>query len=906
MVVSQISQFNLHDLENAATLKLPELENFTYGILDDVVSAEESQLSTDIEHEQDIGKDNDDVWVSSSFGKFDAPHKNAGTWEQFYDKTFKEKQLYLSEASPEIWDAAWLHIESRSENDQGEQPAKQAEIYPRNFVVTGLFELALGFSSALFRFNGGKACTRANFISSSGLSTELTAGLIQDFGEIGQLFHSIHDFIREIYKEPASYPSTVAAAAVIEEVVESLKTCLLLMSTRPASILQLQETFRRPKLMLTRSSALIKRIKSSVRDVEVLEEVYSFVEGFESIDPWFRPVALLILQRIAKPYLQAMNGKLGLGPGQQSNSSIDIQLEWLFRVDLDDATKSQLLEHDLPSFLVHEQKELFINTTQDLEMLKVHDEENILVRNQSEFCNDGTLLEMVFGWDDIERIQSKAMAHEENVRKALVDGPLPYKTNTAVRRDECFQGTASSIAYTDGQTAEQFFRSYKFFDALPGDTGSGRRTELLRQVIEHALLSTDYDEKPSDFLPPLSMACAASFHPVLSAQSRLVNHACLKMLFHKYNLLHHLELQHQFQLLGCGIFSARLSQALFSSTLPSAERRKGHARSGVMGLRMGLRETWPPASAELRLALMGILSECYQTAFPGRPSYESDDLPGNLSFAIRNLSEPEIQACLDSKSLQALDFLRLQYRPSPPLDAIISEAALDKYDRIFRLQMRLCRVSFAATHFFRTHGRALKIKSGKAFVILTRFHVEARHFVHSLTLYIHSCISSLWTRFYRILKSLAHSLESRPEHVSEHDGLYQLKTLHEAMLDQLLFDLLLRNRQEKVMELLVDILGNILEFTQLSGLEEQKDETLVEEVMALFTAFREKTKLFIAVCKRLSEKGAYKVGKSRDLESMMFTHDWKVSESHFEGIESLVMMLDINGWYQKQTSLSLG
>ena len=75
----------------------------------------------------------------------------------------------------------------------------------------------------------------------------------------------------------------------------------------------------------------------------------------------------------------------------------------------------------------------------------------------------------------------------------------------------------------------------------------------------------------------------------------------------------HLGLQRSFHLLGDGVFVSRLTAALFDPEQASTERERGVMRSGTgMGLRLGSRGTWPPASSELRLALMGILGDCYQ------------------------------------------------------------------------------------------------------------------------------------------------------------------------------------------------------------------------------------------------------------------------------------------------------
>src|SRR6266700_2517773 len=106
-----------------------------------------------------------------------------------------------------------------------------------------------------------------------------------------------------------------------------------------------------------------------------------------------------------------------------------------------------------------------------------------------------------------------------------------------------------------------------------------------------------------------------TFKRLLNAQAHLVNATTLRLFLRSHQLRTHISLQRQYHLLGDGVFVSSLSSALFSPELETAERRKGTVRSGVhMGLKLGSRTAWPPASSELRLALMGVLSESYYSS----------------------------------------------------------------------------------------------------------------------------------------------------------------------------------------------------------------------------------------------------------------------------------------------------
>ena len=147
----------------------------------------------------------------------------------------------------------------------------------------------------------------------------------------------------------------------------------------------------------------------------------------------------------------------------------------------------------------------------------------------------------------------------------------------------------------------------KFNQPLKESLARDRLSSILNSYFDPN--SNKPQEKDSIFSPPISLIPLLSFNPIIAAQGRIVNGTCMRMFFNSHKLRDHLSLQRSFHLLGNGVFSSRLSHALFDPELESAERHRGVARSGgIMGLRLGGRDTWPPASSELRLALMGVLT----------------------------------------------------------------------------------------------------------------------------------------------------------------------------------------------------------------------------------------------------------------------------------------------------------
>ena len=126
---------------------------------------------------------------------------------------------------------------------------------------------------------------------------------------------------------------------------------------------------------------------------------------------------------------------------------------------------------------------------------------------------------------------------------------------------------------------------------------------------------------------------------------------------------------------------------------------------------------------------MGMLNDSYYYGV-GVGVVESfcPKLPGGISFVIRNISPDEFEQCMNPDSIEALDFLRLQYRPLSPIDAVISPSCLGKYDLIFKLLLRGTRMLFVVNQLSRdsTGWTANRHRTNN---VVKRFTWEAHHFV---------------------------------------------------------------------------------------------------------------------------------------------------------------------------------
>jgi len=290
---------------------------------------------------------------------------------------------------------------------------------------------------------------------------------------------------------------------------------------------------------------------------------------------------------------------------------------------------------------------------------------------------------------------------------------------------------------------------------------------------------------------------------------------------------------------------------------------------------------------------MGLLSESYHSSELYRSSKdhkmeqhshkarEPTELPGNLSFAIRTLSAADAEKCMDPNSLNALDFLRLQYHPPSPLHAVITAASLEKYDTIFKFLLRLTRMLFVISHL----PRDLTTPQAR------KFRLEAHHFVTSCAAYFFDTgVGETWDAFEAYLDDVERRLELEDDvgdlgkRVGE--GVESLREAHEACLDQILFTLLLRKRQQPVMAVLEEIFDLVLLFSQ------QCVRGGLEEVAVLYERFSSKAAVFLNVCRGLVGKKGY--GKRKVSAYGSVRQDAAGGENL---IERLLLRLEMSGYY---------
>lgn len=675
-------------------------------------------------------------------------------------------------------------------------------------------------------------------------------------------------------------------------------------------MLQLQSIFYRPGLILKCLSEIIAKVHGSQCDEELLSKLYSYIEEFEHTDAWLRPILFEILARASRPWLESVESWIGLNESLDFNNHtqnikfVDTQKEW----QKDEEGKAireveyKFIPSIMPCFITEDDAQFIFETGRGLRLLRAHEPNHPLTTLHLDTSQRSFSLEWRFSWQDVERIERQAQQYKSGLLDAIKSfhtgglSQLPSVFDTPFSKR--MTGRISTVS--EEMVHLQITESITKIEAPILNVMFGAKDNLSLRVLNCSSASYGITDIESEsFSPPLSVLPMLSFSPLLAAQAALVNQACLGLLFKKHNLQMHLTLHHRFSLFGDGVFATRLSHALFDPDLGSAERRKGHSRSGISGLRLGYRDSWPPASSELRLVLMGILNESFHQGEHTRVAASfRTELPGGLSFAIRDMAEGELERCMDPDSIEALDFLRLQYRPPSPLDAVITPSCLAKYDILFRTLLRGTRMLFVVNHLLR--GSAYrKADRSSTIVTLRRFPIEANHFVSTICSYFFDGVRSNWLVFSQKLNAIERRLDNYD--AAETNGLHHLQGFHEQVLDRMMFALLLRQRQAQMMTLLEEIFSSILVFARyLRAGNAARTSEVDAKIEDVYMMFRKKVRVFVSVCRGLSERrGPGGLNRSdNDLGTGGFMkEDW--GEDRGNTIGQLLLKLEMSGYYAR-------
>ncbi|KAI1127189.1 Spc97/Spc98 family protein [Nemania abortiva] len=855
----------------------------------------------------------DELWYKGA----DPPVVTADykTWEAFSLPDVPQAiPLFITEAGPLVYDAAIADEDDALGLGNIDHLVIQTSPY-----LAALGALTLGRGSVFFVWDA----KRASFIPAaknmriSGYSTHILQGLQGSCLKCGTTTRFLSSYVQLTYKTRPS-AARVALAKAVDVLLLAIQRQFGDHVKQARSLLQLQSLVEPVETILVYLRDLARNVSRIRTDEQVLSQIFSETEVLANNHSLLRAIMCEILSRVTEPWSEFAERWIGVkgedgfpltkdGPGKgfvkvQSISRVD---DFGFEIEERDYV---LDEARVPNFVPPDIALIMFEAGKNLRLLRTHHPDHPLCHIGVVTSSKPPNLKWLFDWRDIENLQKEVKRYENVLLQRILEKPsediLQSKTggHVAVRS----QGLLQVFGNNSTELEMQLLASIQALDQAPSIAIA---EDELSSLLEKYLFRQDVPLRTnaSDFDLHWSLVPLHSFGPLVTSQARLINQEYMKLLFSAHDLKEHLRVQKEFQLLGNGMFCSRLSHALFNPDLETAERQAGVAlNGGIMGLRMNGRDTWPPASSELRLALMGVLSETYTP--PSRSQSDplrsdTHDLPGDLSFALRDLPPEEIDKCMDPNSLEALDFLRLAYKTPAPLSPILTSVVLVKYDKIFKLLLRVLRMLYVVGQLFRDTSRMERQGHDTGDVWL-RFRFEAQHLVQSVATYFFDTgIQTPWLQFERWLGGVQSDLARVGMDIPDTRVVSpdEVREEHEKMLDRIMDIMLLRKRQQPILALLEDIFRLVLRFSRQVQLEvsgKVEGDASRAIIQGLYETFRKKTEVFVTVCHGLSEKGgATARAARRDLASDDERRRDGANEENT--IDRLLVNLDMLGYYSR-------
>lgn len=844
----------------------------------------------------------DDLWLESHDDFNKAPRLK--TWDDFnHDDHTATPAAFITEAGPVAFDL----LISRGKGEESSSHIADAATYS-----ACLLALALGRNSLLFSWDPEKRSfvKTASHLRASGLSLQVTQDIDKLCLECANATKQLKSFAEKTYSA-ASTPTRVALAGAIDQLVLAVHSEINYRGHGSMSILQLQAVILPAHTVLTYFRNLVEKLAHQRTDEGILSCLFHEAQSAEYRSSLLLEVGRETLRLVSKPWTEFVEEWVGLraeessaitkqGPGK---GFVKVAIKaWVDNLGYDmEETDYFLDEGKMPSFVPEGIARTTFEAGRNLRFLRENHPDHPLSKQNTVSRQNPPRLEWQFDWDAMTQLEEKVEKYKNALLGAVHDTPQAAGWE-AVPVDSSRENHGMYGLGLFGQNNARIENNLlasmnRFNQPLKSHQEQTGLYALLRTHLDPTKRNCDGER----LSPHWSLVPLLSFGPVIEAQSRIINQECMKVLFRSHHLRMHINLLKQYYLLDNGLLCSRLSHALFDPELETAERKAGVALGGgTMGLRLGGRENWPPASSELRLALMGVLSECYEAPsdFAGivgasitSRSFNSD-LPGDLSFAVRDLSPEEIDRCMDPDSLEALDFLRLSYNAPTPLRAVIAPSILVKFDLIFMTLLRVLRMLYVVDQLFMSirlgdrHGPEPSDAS-------LRFCIEARHFVHQIAAYFFNTgVKTPWRRFESWLD------EVEKEALGEDAGKRNhspdvLRERQEQVLDEIMLVLLLRKRHAPVLKLLNEAFALVLRFAKTMRMND--GEMTGERVRELYETFRKKVEVFLPVCKGLGEKtgGGPKVQRGEEGRR-------RVGENP---LDQLLLRMDMAGFYVKKQAV---
>ena len=300
--------------------------------------------------------EDEDVWNAAAHPASTSRKEHAKTWERFSDQGFVDRTMYLSEAGPRAWDAALLtRRPGRSEGGQGALKSLTyggASVASQEAGLKALLMLGMGLDCPLFSVDG-RSCVRSRTdgLTISGLSPELTLSVATRIAGVGIEIKALDRFVADVRTESRTSVTKTAIAEGIHAVVTQTKRFVIQGFRSQSSIIQLQELFRRPSLILQHTSRLVRAVASENIDEKILDLIFEAAEACQPAMRWGRDIFLLLLKRASQPWLEAVSALVGLRSFPVGQSGVYRRLKRAMDERSISGQSESLISQSMPAFV---------------------------------------------------------------------------------------------------------------------------------------------------------------------------------------------------------------------------------------------------------------------------------------------------------------------------------------------------------------------------------------------------------------------------------------------------------------------------------------------------------------------------------------------------------------------------
>ncbi|KAK4057035.1 hypothetical protein OIO90_001935 [Microbotryomycetes sp. JL221] len=405
--------------------------------------------------------------------------------------------------------------------------------------------------------------------------------------------------------------------------------------------------------------------------------------------------------------------------------------------------------------------------------------------------------------------------------------------------------------------------------------------------------------------PLLPALLSRSMFSPLRHYAQLPSTCLLSLLFSDMSLRTHFEVLRSFIFFGNESFSRRVREALFTPPVEDSQTNgKQTSRYGVgMGVYLHEKSVWPPGGSQLGIALRTALKEALEDILHRQKRMGDksamvvwESLDSSLSFAFEEASDDDDTKWKDPNSLEALDFLFLNYRVPSPLDLILTSNVMRKYHNIFKHLLRLIRIDCVVNTTWQTVQKPVTNKDddeGQHFLFEKQPHIrtslinlmfESRNLIVSLTTYCFDCaVDGNFQTFMRALDKVERVsnnnmrgktggvMTNQDDDDNDSDdefdqtdtnawNLDSLALVHYEFLSRVEKGLMLKKAQFPLRQLVQGIMLVVMELGRLvnewkESRDDVDEESVMDQIKAVRTKLRQVTSTLVKVLMALDDRG---------------------------------------------------